>query len=95
MSDEKGHMNRSIVETKGEVIVVSQFTLCADTSKGRRPSFIKAMPPADAEKMYLDFAEKLRSEIQTVLTGKFGAEMAVELVNDGPVTITLDSKLLA
>jgi D-tyrosyl-tRNA(Tyr) deacylase len=94
MADENGHMNKSILETKGEVIVVSQFTLCADTSKGRRPSFIKAMTPEEAEKIYLDFTEKLRSEIRTVLTGKFGAEMSVELTNDGPVTITLDSKSL-
>lgn len=94
MSDENGHMNKSILDTKGEIIVVSQFTLCADTSKGRRPSFIKAMAPVDAEKMYLDFVEKMRNEVSTVLTGKFGAEMAVSLVNDGPVTITLDSKSL-
>ena len=90
--DDKQHMNLSIQDVKGEVLVISQFTLCADTSKGRRPSFIHAAPPEMAENMYQKFCEKLGAEGIPVQTGKFGAMMDVELVNDGPVTIILDSR---
>ena len=94
MSDEKGHMNRSILETKGEILVVSQFTLCADVTKGRRPSFIDSMPPEDANKMYIAFMDTLRETVPVVKGGKFGADMKVALENDGPVTIILDSTSL-
>jgi D-tyrosyl-tRNA(Tyr) deacylase len=94
MSDEKGHMNRSILETKGEILVVSQFTLCADVTKGRRPSFIDSMPPEDANKMYIAFMDTLRESVPVVKGGKFGADMKVALENDGPVTIILDSTSL-
>ena len=90
--DDKQHINLSIQDVNGEVLVVSQFTLCADTRKGRRPSFIHAAPPKMAENMYQKFCEKLRTEGISVQTGKFGAMMDVELVNDGPVTIILDSR---
>ena len=90
--DDKEHMNLSIQDVNGEALLVSQFTLCADTSKGRRPSFIHAAPPEMAENMYQKFCEKLGAEGISVQTGKFGAMMDVELVNDGPVTIILDSR---
>ena len=90
--DDKQHMNLSIQDVNGEALLVSQFTLCADTSKGRRPSFIHAAPPEMAENMYQKFCEKLEAEGMPVQTGKFGAMMDVELVNDGPVTIILDSR---
>ena len=90
--DDKQHMNLSIQDVRGEALVVSQFTLCADTRKGRRPSFIHAAQPEMAENMYQQFCEKLGSEGIPVQTGKFGAMMDVELVNDGPVTIILDSR---
>lgn len=94
ISDEKGHMNRSILETKGEILVVSQFTLCADVTKGRRPSFIDSMPPEDANKMYISFMDTLRETVPVVKGGKFGADMKVALENDGPVTIILNSTSL-
>ena len=91
--DEHGRTNRSILETGGDALVVSQFTLYADTSRGRRPGFSRAARPAIAESLYLRVAERLRLEgIATVATGRFGAEMAVELVNDGPFTIWLDTE---
>ena len=90
--DDKKHMNLSIQDVKGEALVVSQFTLCADTGKGRRPSFIHAAPPEMAENMYQKFCEKLGAEGIPVQTGKFGAMMGVSLINDGPVTIILDSR---
>ena len=90
--DDKHHMNHSIQDVKGEVLVVSQFTLCADTRKGRRPSFIHAASPEMAENIYQKFCEKLGAEGIPVQTGKFGAMMDVELVNSGPVTIILDSR---
>ena len=90
--DENVNMNLSISHVGGEVLVVSQFTLCADTHKGRRPSFIHAAPPEMAENMYQKFCEKLGAEGIPVQTGKFGTMMDVELVNDGPVTIILDSR---
>ena len=90
--DDKQHMNLSIQDVSGEALVVSQFTLCADTRKGRRPSFIHAAPPEMAENMYQKFCEKLGAEGIPVQTGKFGAMMDVSLINDGPVTIILDSR---
>ena len=90
--DEKQHMNLSIQDVGGEALVVSQFTLCADTRKGRRPSFIHAAPPELAEQMYQQYCEQLKNNGIPVQTGEFGAMMDVELVNDGPVTIILDSR---
>lgn len=89
--DQNGKMNLSIKDIGGEVLVVSQFTLCADVSKGRRPSFDKAMSPDDAEKLYLQFCELLSEQGLNVQTGRFGAKMAVELINDGPVTFVLEN----
>ena len=90
--DDKQHMNLSIKDVNGEALVVSQFTLCADTHKGRRPSFIHAAPPEIAEQMYQQFCEQLKVSGVPVQTGKFGAMMDVSLINDGPVTIILDSR---
>ncbi|MBD7908354.1 D-aminoacyl-tRNA deacylase [Sporosarcina gallistercoris] len=90
--DEDGKMNRSIDETGGGILSVSQFTLYGDTRKGRRPSFIEAARPEAAEPLYDYFNEQLRSLGLTVKTGVFGAMMDVELVNDGPVTIIVESK---
>jgi D-tyrosyl-tRNA(Tyr) deacylase len=84
-------MNRSVLDIGGEVLVVSQFTLLADTSRGRRPSFIKAAPPEQAEPLVGLFAETLRELGLRVQTGRFGAHMLVEIFNDGPVTIILDA----
>ena len=86
-ADEAGHMNRSVLETGGAVLAVSQFTLLADTRKGNRPSFIGAAPPESAEPLYEAFVEALRSLGVEVATGRFGRSMEVALVNDGPVTI--------
>ena len=90
--DENNNMNLSIKDIGGEALVVSQFTLCADTSRGRRPSFIKAANPEKAESMYQQFCEQLTLKNISVQTGKFGSMMDVFLVNDGPVTIMLDSR---
>ena len=92
-ADDDGRTNRSILEVGGSVLVVSQFTLYADTSRGRRPGFTEAGPPELAERLYLRFAEGLRAAaVEEVKTGSFGAETAVELVNDGPFTIWLDTE---
>ncbi len=90
--DDVGKMNRSLVEAGRSVLVVSQFTLCGDCRKGRRPSFDEAEAPAIAKPVYENLVEMLRSFDLTVQTGEFQAHMAVELVNDGPVTLMLDSR---
>jgi D-tyrosyl-tRNA(Tyr) deacylase len=91
--DENGVMNRSVLETEGEMLVVSQFTLHASTKKGNRPSYIRAAKPDIAIPIYEQFCSSLSAMLQRpVQTGKFGAEMKVQLVNDGPVTIWIDSK---
>ena len=92
--DDHGRMNRSVVETGGAVLVVSQFTLLADSRKGRRPSFDDAAPPALAESLYDGLVRKLRDQGLEVATGVFQAHMDVALVNDGPVTMLLDSRRL-
>jgi D-tyrosyl-tRNA(Tyr) deacylase len=89
--DADGRTNLSLLETGGGALVVSQFTLYADTRRGRRPGFIGGAAPELAERLYLRFAAALASLGVTVATGTFGAEMAVELVNDGPFTIWLDT----
>ena len=90
--DDAGKMNRSVLDTGGGVLVVSQFTLCGDASHGRRPSYSAAAPPEIAEKLYLRFVDALRKVCPQVGTGRFRAEMAVELCNDGPVTIMVESR---
>ena len=90
--DNNKNMNLSIQDVGGEVLVVSQFTLCADTRKGHRPSFIRAAEPEIAKKTYEEFCTKLQAENIPVQTGMFGAMMEVELLNDGPVTILFDSR---
>lgn len=89
--DEGGLMNRAIVESGGALLVVSQFTLYADTRRGNRPSFSDAAPPARAEELYEAFVAALRAAGVPVVTGVFGAHMQVSLVNDGPVTILLEA----
>jgi D-tyrosyl-tRNA(Tyr) deacylase len=88
--DDRGRFDRSLLDVGGSALVVSQFTLIADTRKGNRPSFTDAAPPEQAEPLYLRFCGALRDERIHVETGVFGARMAVELVNDGPVTIVLE-----
>ena len=89
-ADENGHMNRSVADTSGEVLVVSQFTLYGDTRRGRRPSFVAAAAPDRAAGLIDQLAQELRLLGATVATGSFGAMMEVELVNDGPVTLMLE-----
>jgi D-aminoacyl-tRNA deacylase len=89
--DDEGRTNRSLLDVAGAALVVSQFTLFADTRRGRRPGFTGAAPPDQAQRLYLRFAEALRGLGVEVAMGRFGAEMAVELVNDGPFTIWLDT----
>lgn len=91
--DENGKMNRSVCDIEGGVLVVSQFTLCADTSHGRRPSFFDAARPEQAEPLYERFLARMRETpgISQVGSGCFGADMAVHMVGDGPVTIMLDT----
>ena len=91
-ADDAGKMNRSLVEIGGSALVVSQFTLYGDTRGGRRPSYIQAATPEDANRLYEEFVRCLRSFGVPVETGVFQAHMEVELVNDGPVTILLDSE---
>ena len=90
--DDGGRLNRSLADTGGELLVVSQFTLYGDCRRGRRPSFDKAAPPAGALGIYEDLVAALRASGLTVRTGRFQAMMQVELVNDGPVTLLLDSR---
>lgn len=90
--DEEGKMNKSIQDVRGEVLLVSQFTLYANTQKGNRPSFIQAMHPEPAEKLFAAIVEKFRIEYSRVQVGIFGAEMQVCLCNDGPVTIIIETK---
>lgn len=90
--DSTRHLNRSVQDTGGSVLVVSQFTLAGDCRKGRRPSFDDAAPPAIAKPLYEDVVRQLRSAGLTVATGEFQAMMQVSLVNDGPVTLLLDSR---
>lgn len=89
--DEEGKMNLSIQETHGAVLLVSQFTLYGDARKGRRPSFTAAAAPETANRLYLDVADRLRKDGIDVHTGRFAAHMQVSLINDGPVTLLLDS----
>lgn len=91
-SDEAGKMNLSLMDVKGACLVVSQFTLLAEWRKGRRPGFTKAASPAEGQRLYLHFVEQLRNLGVHVETGEFGADMQVELVNDGPVTLLLENK---
>ena len=95
-SDENGKMNLSLIETLGEALIISQFTLLGDCKKGRRPSFIGAAAPAEAIPLYEAFIAEMEGQIgtQRVKCGVFGADMSVEIINDGPVTIILDSKKL-
>lgn len=88
--DDEGHFDRSVEDVAGSVLVVSQFTLIAHTAKGNRPSFAQAAPPEEAEPLYEHFCSELRALGLPVGTGVFGEKMALELVNDGPVTIVLD-----
>lgn len=91
--DENDKMNLSCLDIDGEMLVVSQFTLCADCSHGRRPSFTDSAPPNEANELYEYFVSELkRAGVKKVDTGRFGADMKVRLLNDGPVTIILDSK---
>ena len=89
-SDERGKMNLSCLDISGEVLVVSQFTLASDCSKGRRPGFDNAAPPNEAKSLYKNFIRQISKSGLNVNTGEFGADMQVELINDGPVTFTLE-----
>lgn len=91
-ADERGRMNRSVEDVQGAVLVVSQFTLCADVSKGRRPSFDPAEAPERAERLYSEFVSALAARGLRTATGRFGAHMAVESCNDGPVTFLFERR---
>lgn len=89
--DDRGRFDRSLLDTGGEALVISQFTLYGDCRKGRRPDFGSAMPPERAKPLYERFLEALRCQKVRIQTGEFGAHMQVDLINDGPVTLWLDS----
>ena len=89
-SDKRGKMNLSCLDISGEVLVVSQFTLAGDCSKGRRPGFDNAAPPNEAKSLYQNFIHQISKSGLNISAGEFGADMQVELVNDGPVTFTLE-----
>lgn len=89
--DDVGKMNRSLLDTDGAALVVSQFTLAADTARGNRPGFSAAAAPDDGERLYLHFARALAAQGLEVATGQFGADMQVSLINDGPVTIWVET----
>ncbi|HRW58007.1 MAG TPA: D-aminoacyl-tRNA deacylase [Chlamydiales bacterium] len=91
-TDDEGKMNLSLMDLQKEILVVSQFTLYGDCSKGRRPSFIEAMEPEEANSVYLQFVEELKKSGLKIATGKFQAKMEVSLVNDGPVTFMIEGK---
>ncbi len=92
--DENGKMNRSVMDVNGGLLVISQFTLMANYRQGNRPDFLEAAPPTEAERLYELFVKKASEQVALVQKGVFGAHMAVELVNDGPVTICMDSDVL-
>ncbi|MEE2855920.1 MAG: D-aminoacyl-tRNA deacylase [Planctomycetota bacterium] len=95
-SDSDGQMNRSILDTDGDILAVSQFTLYGDCRKGRRPSFVEALKPDEAEPLFESFIDRLRAEgVSRVEMGKFGAEMQVHLINDGPVTLWIEREASA
>ncbi|MBR2730775.1 MAG: D-tyrosyl-tRNA(Tyr) deacylase [Clostridia bacterium] len=92
--DAAGKMNLSMTEVGGAALVISQFTLCANLKKGNRPSFVFSAPPEEAERLYRFFCDALRANgVAQVETGEFGADMRVEIVNDGPVTIVMDTEI--
>jgi D-aminoacyl-tRNA deacylase len=90
--DEEGKLNLSLLDIKGELLIISQFTLYGDCRKGRRPNFMEAMPGEQSNLLYEQFVEECKKEVVKVETGVFGAKMEVEIVNDGPVTLLIDSK---
>ena len=89
-ADDEGRMNRSLRDTGGGILVVSQFTLSADTGRGLRPSFTSALPPAEAEELYDEFMRRLNERYSPVAAGRFGADMQVSSINNGPVTFMLE-----
>ncbi len=90
--DENGKMNKDVSDVNGAILLVSQFTLIADVKKGNRPSFVRAMPPEEAEPFFNEIIRMFKAAFDRIETGEFGADMDVALVNDGPVTIILDSR---
>ena len=92
--DENDKMNLSVKDIDGEVLIISNFTLLANYKKGNRPDYMNAAPPSEADRLYRYFTELMRGEVKHVGTGEFGADMKVSLLNDGPVTIVMDSQVL-